>query len=227
MRGRMGGMFTLIRNQGVALVAQFGGTRPIPTSAWPNPFLIVIGSVTIVALIAYAIFLSRPTLRTLPRIVWSVVWGLLAVLLCLLWVRSYWWQDTLHLNYAGRDTPNYSGTKTVNLTSAQGRIAVSNLPMRWAPRIATNHSAISDTFQPFDYTDDFGNTPSATWFRVMRWSKPKHTSVEFPNWSLAFCFSALAVAPWLCWSNRFGLRTLLIATTLIAVLLGLIVWLTR
>jgi hypothetical protein len=157
------------------------------------------------------------------RIAWSVVWGAVALLLIGLWVRSYWWQDTLHVNYAGRDTPNYTGTKSVNLISAQGRIAVTNKPMRWAPRIATDHSKISDTFQPFDYTDDFGNAPSATWLRVMRWSKPSHTSVELPNWFLAPCFSALAMAPWLRW--RFSLRTLLIATMLIAAVLGLIVWL--
>ena len=157
------------------------------------------------------------------RIAWSVICGTVAVLLVALWVRSYWWQDTLHVNYAGRDTPNYSGTKSLNVTSAQGHIAVSNKQMRWARRIVTEHSAISNTFQPFDYTDDFGTTPSATWFRVMRWSNPNHASVEFPNWLLAKCFVALATAPWL--PRRFNLRTLLIATTLVAVGLGLIVWL--
>src|SRR4051794_33980026 len=30
------------------------------------------------------------------RIAWSVVWGLAAVLLIVLWVRSYWWQDTVY-----------------------------------------------------------------------------------------------------------------------------------
>src|SRR6185295_473373 len=29
------------------------------------------------------------------RIAWSVVWGLAAVLLIVLWVRSYWWMDQL------------------------------------------------------------------------------------------------------------------------------------
>ena len=29
------------------------------------------------------------------RIAWSVGWGLVAVLLCALWVRSYWWADAL------------------------------------------------------------------------------------------------------------------------------------
>ena len=29
------------------------------------------------------------------RIAWSVVWGLAIVLLIVLWVRSYWWEDTI------------------------------------------------------------------------------------------------------------------------------------
>src|SRR6185436_7674145 len=29
------------------------------------------------------------------RIAWSVAWGVVAVLLCVLWVRSYSWADTL------------------------------------------------------------------------------------------------------------------------------------
>ncbi len=29
------------------------------------------------------------------RIAWSVFWGLAAVLLVVLWVRSYWWVDQL------------------------------------------------------------------------------------------------------------------------------------
>ena len=29
------------------------------------------------------------------RIAWSVVWGLAAVLLIVLWVRSYWWVDQI------------------------------------------------------------------------------------------------------------------------------------
>jgi len=52
--------------------------------------------------------------------------------------------------------------------------------------------------------------------------------ITFPFW-FAFAIAAfLATAPWLRQlSLRFSLRTLLIATTLIAVALGLIVWATR
>jgi hypothetical protein len=34
----------------------------------------------------------------------------------------------------------------------------------------------------------------------------------------------IASAPWLPWSNRFSLRTLLVITTLIALALGLFAW---
>jgi hypothetical protein len=45
-----------------------------------------------------------------------------------------------------------------------------------------------------------------------------------PNlfWPVIAALVALAIAPWL--SSRFSLRTLLIATTLVAVALGLVVW---
>ena len=46
------------------------------------------------------------------------------------------------------------------------------------------------------------------------------------NVPLLVCFAAFAVLPWIRQLRyRFSLRTLLIATTLIAVALGLIVWL--
>jgi hypothetical protein len=43
-----------------------------------------------------------------------------------------------------------------------------------------------------------------------------------PHWFVALLFAALAALPWI--RPTFSLRTLLIATTLIAVLLGLVAW---
>ena len=51
--------------------------------------------------------------------------------------------------------------------------------------------------------------------------------VGLPYWFLAFVPATIATIPWFRWSKRFSLRTLLIATTLIAVVLGIIVWLSR
>ena len=44
-----------------------------------------------------------------------------------------------------------------------------------------------------------------------------------PHWPLALIAAILGTVPWIPWSICYSLRTLLIVTTLIAVLLGLIV----
>ncbi len=48
---------------------------------------------------------------------------------------------------------------------------------------------------------------------------------RLPIWSLATGVTAFAALPWIRW--RFSLRTLIIAITLVAVVLGLIVWAIR
>ena len=54
---------------------------------------------------------------------------------------------------------------------------------------------------------------------------PNYVMVYLPHWLPAMIVAAIGTAPWLPWFSRFSLRTLLIATTLVAVVLGLIVWL--
>ena len=48
--------------------------------------------------------------------------------------------------------------------------------------------------------------------------------VIVPDWFLIGVAVTLSAAPWIQWPNRFSLRTLLITTTLVAVVLGSIVW---
>src|SRR5262245_26868849 len=31
------------------------------------------------------------------RIAWSITWGVMATLLCVLWVRSYWWDEAIQI----------------------------------------------------------------------------------------------------------------------------------
>jgi hypothetical protein len=47
-------------------------------------------------------------------------------------------------------------------------------------------------------------------------------AVIVPYWAMIVAVATVAPAPWFRW--RFGMRTLLIATTLVAVVLGLIVY---
>src|SRR5690242_8328604 len=49
------------------------------------------------------------------RIAWSVVWGSLAALLIVVWVRSYWWQDTI-LGHSKEMWNLTSGFGTVRVT---------------------------------------------------------------------------------------------------------------
>jgi hypothetical protein len=55
----------------------------------------------------------------------------------------------------------------------------------------------------------------------------KDTRIRVPHWYIAPLFAALAWVPWIHWSRRFSLRTLLIATALVAVGLGVIMLLIR
>jgi hypothetical protein len=47
--------------------------------------------------------------------------------------------------------------------------------------------------------------------------------VIIPYWAPIAFFASLGATPWVKWSKRFSLRTLVIATTLVAVMLGVIV----
>jgi hypothetical protein len=55
-----------------------------------------------------------------------------------------------------------------------------------------------------------------------RWiSGRKSSRISIPYWFLTVLVGVCAALPWSPWSRRFSLRSLLIATTLVAVLLGL------
>jgi hypothetical protein len=127
------------------------------------------------------------------RIAWSVAWGLLAVLLCMLWVRSYWWHE--------QDWLNSTDNVLTGVGSVSGAIVV-----HWT-RPGLGYYPRSDT----------------SWFQ---WEQTAaYWRLTIPTPFLSFVSLICATLPWLHF--RFGLRTLLIATTLVAVALGLVVWASR
>ena len=76
--------------------------------------------------------------------------------------------------------------------------------------------------------DSFENRPAPNRSIFIHLKREPAFSCGFsgvPYWSIAVGFVALGAATWINWDGRFSLRTLLIATTLLAVMLGLIVWL--
>ncbi len=141
------------------------------------------------------------------RIAWSVVCGMLCLLLILLWVRSYWRFDYLcRLNR----TPVYIG-----IESDTGLIALTWIDLRLRPRATQNlapgwtHSVLRPA------------VADNTRRRFQLASMSGFLQVVFPHWLLVIPTAAAATSPWL--PRSFSLRTLLIATTLVAVVLGLIV----
>jgi hypothetical protein len=150
--------------------------------------------------------MNRPRLVRALRITWTAVWGIAAVLLVTMWVRSYWWAEEV--------TVPVPGGQSIGLSTAPGSMAVVINPS-WGtpPWIVIN--TVVDEWIPTDYEHSrvggyFGS--HANWVRA-------------PFWFSLLIVAMFATLPWLSW--HFSIRTLLIATTLVAVALGLIAWLTR
>ena len=144
------------------------------------------------------------------RIAWSMGCAILCLLLVVLWVRSY----------ANRDmTRGVIGSNGLHLnaTSLRGEIAIafdywSGKPHAWIFETVSNPENMVSVF------------PTAKGKRPLSWIgfrwlvTSSLVVIVLPNCFLASIAAALAAAPWLRW--RFSLRTLLIVTTLVAILLG-------
>jgi hypothetical protein len=148
------------------------------------------------------------TLRKL-RIAFSAVCGIVCLLSIALWVRSN----------TTRDTGFWPGTSYgVQISSMLGRVVV----------IAGPPGPIGDGFI-------FYQAPAvhdATFFErdILGFyfeRTPIRLRFDVPLWFIALISLAIATVPWLRANRRFSLRTLLAATTLIAVLLGAIVYAVR
>jgi hypothetical protein len=140
------------------------------------------------------------------RIAWSVAWGVVAVLLGVLWVRSYWWKD----NVLGR----LSDHSAVYLESSRGGVGFSY--------VGSENKLIYEgwkvrTFKAIRITE---SRPLFSWS-----SHPMETTLLTPHWFAVALMAVPIAVPWLSW--RYSLRTLLIATTVVAVVLGMIVWMSR
>jgi hypothetical protein len=143
------------------------------------------------------------------RIAWSVIWSLAAVLLIVLWVRSYWWLDGF--------TVPVSASSAVVAGTLPGVIAVG---VRHVPeKFRIEHRLISEW-------RTMHSGPSQLWGGTMLTQST--SAIYIPCWPLALVTVILAGVPWRkTFGRRFSLRTLLIVTTLVAVVLGLIVAMLR
>jgi hypothetical protein len=134
------------------------------------------------------------------RIAWSVFCGPACVLLIVLAVRSNWRGDVITCR---------GGKALIGIESNRGRLAVFRTADRYGP---DEFSWSLESYGPDEYV-----APRAL---IFVW--PSGKCIGAPHWFGVFALAGLAAFPWLRW--RFSLRTLLIATTLVAVVLGLAVW---
>jgi hypothetical protein len=144
------------------------------------------------------------------RIAWSVACSMLALLLLLMWARSYWVRDAC--THIGRDSV---ATTVYNVAFNCGTIDFFRVikPASWLPTSGFTEGWTYFAAKPDPYR------------KLFFWEMgPRYVVIQFPLVLPAFVVVALAWMPWLRASWRFSLRTLLIATTLVAVVLGLGVW---
>ena len=153
--------------------------------------------------------MDRPRLIRGLRIAVSAVFGMLCVLLIFLWVRSYSWTDDLWVR-----VPN-SGMAT-EFVSLGGQVGVVITPS------AKRSPWIRETKPVPDNLRSMWNVllPRRNVLGFMFAWKANTIGIGLPNWFVILTGGTLATAPWIHWGKRFSLRTLLIATTLIAALLG-------
>ena len=146
--------------------------------------------------------MNRPRFYLRLRVTVSVVFGILCVLLIALWVRSFWHLDMYFI-------------PVVNFVAQSLRGC---FVLYWAQEIGVNFGGHQS--EPASIAQLSHDIPGTYfWFRLT--NLPTETTLLMPMWLPLAVTAGIATTPWLRW--RFTLRTLLIASTLIAVVLCLIV----
>jgi hypothetical protein len=145
------------------------------------------------------------------RIAWSVGWGVLCLLLIALWVRSYRRCDIAIASL----TATWVGV----VSTSPGQVIV----QRYTPNNVRGWGGIS----AHDVERVYHAPPyvSALGFGLL--SSGGRQGVHVPFWCLVMCAAFFAVVDFSRWKWRFSLRTLLIGMTAVAVVLGLILALSR
>jgi hypothetical protein len=148
------------------------------------------------------------------RIAVSVFFALVAVAFVVLWVRSY----------GGTELYSHDDGTLTTIGSTNGYIYFIRISRRFPAGMTGN--------LPYDWKRRTGTLPHGWRYGSgavspspprFEWSNTATKSkLTVPYWFIVSAVAAMAYAPWI--SRRFSLRTMLIATTLVAVVLGLAVW---
>jgi hypothetical protein len=156
--------------------------------------------------------MSRPRLSRWLRIIASVALLILSLLLIGLWVRSYEWHEGLHF---------YNGQwRSIHFWSQDGVAFIS-----WSHTFPDLGQFFTRQSAPVAFVKSGGYKPTLVpYLEVTGYG----LNLLLPFWLLISLSAALAYVPWLpWWSTRFSIRTMLIVTAVVCVLLGVVVWMVR
>jgi hypothetical protein len=142
--------------------------------------------------------MNRPHILRLLKIAFTVGCGILCLLLVVLWVQTYQQSQEWDLDEWMPTLFRIAGVYSVG---GELKFAMYDGRIEWTGSLFAAHPPSS-----FYCTTDDG-----------------FTQVGSPHWFIILFSGILGVLPWIHWPRRFDLRTLLITTTLVAVLLGAIV----
>ena len=152
------------------------------------------------------------------RIILSAVCLVICGLLIALWVRSYWWCDIFEKRTA---------SKLVQVDSRTGRLTFwqFNPPKGLPPKDVLDGMGIGRFYWR---CPDVNAPRRAYWHQASilefgRIGGGTERVTFMPYWFPILISAACAAIPWLQWSKRFSLRTLLIGVTLVAVVLGIVI----
>jgi hypothetical protein len=141
------------------------------------------------------------------RIAFSATCAIACVLLIVLWVRSYSRRDDMF--------GPLSAAQWYDIEHVRGRVML-GISLRDLGR------GITSTRLPIPGEPGIVQWPeSPLGFGILQF--PSGSGLIVPYWFLVSLSTAITAIPWITWPKRFSLRTHLIATTLLAVVLGLFV----
>jgi hypothetical protein len=153
------------------------------------------------------------------RIGWSALCGIVCAMLVVLWMRSFFRAE--YFERVVDVKPLYGMGNRERILNCTGSLEFTKEP------VINAHIHCLPSGWQFQHYNSAKGIREVNWLRFQWQSVPKYQVVRFPHWFPVLVIGIVGMLPWIYnrpWlPHRFSLRTLLIATTLVAVVLGLIV----
>jgi hypothetical protein len=151
------------------------------------------------------------------RIAMAVFFGVVTVLLCLVWVRSYQQNEIYsRVSKTGRLITVGANSGSVYLVTMRHKLT--------PPNVGSPPYRTGFIWQTHGWRYSAGEVSQTRWLPLIE-SMRTGIHVSTPLWFAVSIVLAGGLLPW-C-TPHFSLRTMLIATTLVACVMGLVVWLAR